>query len=102
MDKSNLQAAIEKLLNSKIVIKNYPMVEFINIDEFHDDGMLIDIVVNDEEMTADNMYYKEFDPHWLVDNYIKSALKYLGVKFKYVAFKVHTTSGKLVYHWLLD
>jgi hypothetical protein len=102
MDKNNLKGAIEKLLNSNIVIKNYPMVEFITVDRFYHNGMLIDIVVNDEDMTSDNMYDREFDPHWLVDTYIKDSLKYLGVNFDYVSFNVHTMSGKLVYYSVLD
>ena len=54
-------------------------------------------VVNDEDMLADNMYDKEFDPHYLVDIHMNRILKYLGLKIPDISFDVYTTSGKYVY-----
>ena len=99
MGEQNIKSAIEKLTSSKLIKQIYPMLDSIEVLDLSDNkkDMTIKIVVNDEDMVYDNMYEKEFDPHYLVDFHMNKILKYLGLKIPDISFDVYTTSGKFVY-----
>lgn len=107
MDKL-LVKGFEKLINSDVIQKIYPMVEHIYIknvvwnDSAGRPGYMINlnIVVNDSLMTKDNMFDLDFDPHWLVDKHISDLAKYLSIDIKNIFFTVHNLEGDLIYEWL--
>jgi len=99
MGEQNIKSAIEKLTSSKLIKQIYPMLDSIEVLDLSDDkkNMTLKIVVDDEDMVADNMYDKEFDPHYLIDYHMNKILKYLGLKIPNISFDIYTTSGKYVY-----
>ena len=99
MGNQNLKSVIQKLINSGLVKEIYPMVDSIQVMDLSNDKktMKLKIIVNDEDIVADNMYDKEFDPHYLIDYHIHKLLKYLKLKIPNIPYDVYTTSGKYVY-----
>ena len=74
---------LEKIVNSSAIMDIYPMVDHIEIR--HEDtgasgfGMDldridVDIFLNDSNITSDNMYDMELDPHYLIEKYLKQYL----------------------------
>ena len=62
---------LEKLINSSAIKDIYPMVDHIEIN--HDEDFItqrgnrridVDIFLNDPTITKENMYDREFDPHY--------------------------------------
>jgi hypothetical protein len=105
--------AFSKLINSDVIKNIYPMVDHIDVKSmewienpysetgyFHRQkpGYLIniDIVVDSPDMTHENMYDFEFDPHYLADHHIESLSKYLGIDIKGVIWSVHNIDGELI------
>ena len=83
MEKNTIKDAYSKLINSNIIKKVYPMVDHIDIVEFKKLPNLstiydlsVNIFVDDIDMTVENMYDSNFDPHWLTDHYLKNIAKY--------------------------
>jgi hypothetical protein len=77
---------LEKLINSSAIKDIYPMVDHIEIryngDLYAERGgeeWSVDIFVNDPTITKENMYDKEFDPHYLVEYHIKQYLPYFNI-----------------------
>ena len=105
--KERLTKVFEKLINSDIIKNIYPMIDHIDVKDFTwnlngaNSGYLIrlDIVVDSPDMTEDNMYDFEFDPHYLVDKYIKDFSKYLSIDIYAIFFTVHNLEGNLIYEW---
>ena len=105
--KERLTKGFEKLINSDIIKNIYPMIDHIDVKDFTwnlngaNSGYLIrlDIVVDSPDMTEDNMYDFEFDPHYLVDKYIKDFSKYLSIDIYAIFFTVHNLEGNLIYEW---
>ena len=91
-------SALHKLINSSLTKEIYPMLESIEITGLDlDKGMMsLEINVNTSDMTYDNMYDYDFDPHYLVDYHIKRLLPYIGVEVPYISWDVNTTDGKYV------
>jgi hypothetical protein len=94
-----LKNRITKLLNSGLIQKIYPMVKDIKVDSVDEDVlssyMHLTMLV-DDDITYDNMYEKEFDPHYLVQYHVKNLLPYVSVKVDYIGWDVYTTDGKYV------
>jgi hypothetical protein len=90
---------ITKLLNSGLIQKIYPMVKDIKVDSVDEDVlssyMHLTMLV-DDDITYDNMYEKEFDPHYLVAYHVKKLIPYISVKVNYIGWDVYTTDGKYV------
>lgn len=91
-DKSSNTIGLEQFLNSGIIKDVYPMVDKIEVvksDEFGNMTFRID-VVTDKRINSENMYGEGFDPHYLVDVYIKKYLKFFDIKHTgNLSFKVY-------------
>lgn len=97
---------LEKIINSSAIMDIYPMVDHIDV-RYNGDlyaprgwgGMEFDIFVNDPTITKENMYDKEFDPHYLVDHHIKQYLPYFNIDKSVLNFIVWGTDGEVIYSW---
>lgn len=94
---------LEKLINSSAIKEIYPMVDHIDVryngDLYADrgwGGMEFDIVVNDPTITKENMYEKEFDPHYLVEHHIKQYLPYFNIDKSVLNFIVWDLDGNII------
>jgi len=89
-------SALEKLANSKLVSKIYPMIDEISI--LYREGVVwIRINLKDPSITKENMYEKGFDPHYLIDYHMRRLMKYLGFeKYTPVDFVVYDAEGKII------
>lgn len=100
-----LTKSFTKLLNSGLIKSIYPMVDHITITKFKENpnfiayDMNIDIYLNDSTITKDNMYRKEFDPHYLAEKYVKNLANYLGTQIIRVGFKLFGPDGELLLNW---
>jgi hypothetical protein len=77
---------LDKLLNSKLIKRVYPMVDHIKTrviwdgdEEYPFYDISVRIYVNDEDMTTFNMYEKGLDPHYLIDFYMMDLIKMVSV-----------------------
>ena len=59
----------------------------------------VSIFLNDPSITKNNMYQKDFDPHYLVEKHIKDLSKYLGIDLNYIGFKLYGPDGDLILNW---
>ena len=96
MEHEYLKPSIEKLLN-KFIPNTYPMVESIEVVDLDKKSMQLNITLNDEDIHLDNMYDKEFDPHYLVDYHVKKLLKYFGLTIPYISWDVYNTNGDYLF-----
>ena len=91
--------ALTKILNSSLITNIYPMVKEVKVDKIDDDVlssyMHLTIIV-DGDITYDNMYKKEFDPHYMVDYHVKKLLPYVSIETNYIGWDVYTTDGNYV------
>jgi len=91
--------SLTKILNSTLITDIYPMVKKIQVDKLEEDElssyMHLTILV-DNDITHDNMYEKEFDPHYMVEYHVKNLLPYVSVNTNYIGWDVYTTDGKYV------
>ena len=105
MDKEIVSKALSKYANSDIIKSVYPMIDRIEIvhvyDNKHFEGYDLDILIylNDPDIDKNNMYIKEFDPHWLTSHYLKSFSKYLGVDIHNIGFELYDANGELILNW---
>jgi hypothetical protein len=90
--------ALTKLMNSNLIKDVYPKLDSIEIKSLNLDkgSMSLNIVVDVPNMTYENMYDNEFDPHYLVEYHIKRLLPYVGVVIPEISWDVITTDGKYV------
>ena len=94
---------LEKIINSSAIMGIYPMVDHIDV-RYNGDlyaprgwgGMEFDIFVNDPTITKENMYDKEFDPHYLVDYHIKQYLPYFNIDKSVLNFIVWSPDGEII------
>ena len=94
----------KKLINSDVIKRVYPMVDHIDITNIeyvnsssHPGYMIsFDIVVDSPEMTHDNMFDFDFDPYYLVDNYIVNLSSYFGIDIYMTTFSVHNLDGEYI------
>ena len=93
-------SALEKLANSNLLKKVYPMVDWIEIFYNKSDnrkGTLTAIIhLKDPEINSDNMYKKGFDPDYLVSIHFVNFMKYLGIDRMPVGFQVYGPEGNLI------
>jgi hypothetical protein len=96
---------LEKLANTGVIKDIYPMVDRVDIrneDPKIDgryDRLEVDIHVNDETMTKEDMYYSDFDPHYLVDYHLKQYFPYFDIDNTIVDFIVWGPNGEIIYSW---
>ena len=97
---------LEKLVNSSAIKDIYPMVDHIDIryngDKYAErgwGGLEIDIFVNDPTMTKENMYDKDFDPHYLVEYHIKKYFPYFDIDKMVLNFIVWGPDENIIYSW---
>lgn len=97
---------LEKLINNSVIKKIYPMVDHIDIRQDFSDVKFggyegfsrldIDIFLNDPDITKENMYDKELDPHYLVEHHIKQYLPYFGIENVVMDFIVWGPDGEII------
>ena len=94
---------LEKLVNSSLIRDVYPMVDHINLlcvdQEYYVDKIIFNIYLNDESITEENMYQKNFDPHYLIDHYVRNYSKYVGIDLSDVKLDLNVRSpkGKIIH-----
>ena len=94
---------LEKLVNSSLIRDVYPMVDHINliyVDQgYYKDKIIFNIYLNDESITEENMYQKNFDPHYLIDHYVRNYSKYVGIDLSDVKLDLNVRSpkGKIIH-----
>lgn len=97
---------LEKLVNSSAIKDIYPMVDHLEIR--HDEDSVtqrgnhridVDIFLNDPTITKDNMYDREFDPHYLAEYHIKSYFPYFNLNNIIIDYIVWGPDGNVVYSW---
>ena len=59
----------------------------------------VDIFLNDENITKDNMYDMELDPHYLVEYHLKNYFPYFNMDKVVVDFIVWGPDGNIIYSW---
>jgi predicted nucleic acid-binding protein len=69
----------EKLFNSDYIKKIYPMIDKIGDEDFPFYKLYLTVKLNDPTITSDNMYDKEFDPHYLYEGNLKYLLQFLNI-----------------------
>ena len=105
MGEEKLIKAYSKLINSDVLKSVYPMLDHIDIVKVKDNpnfvgyDMSVDIFLNDSSIDKNNMYTKDFDPHYLVGNHLKNLSKYLGIDFHRITFKLYSPDGELLLNW---
>ena len=97
---------LNKILNSEILTTIYPMLDHIEVKysgmgrhQWKDTPHYkVNIYLNDDSITRDNMYDKEFDPYYLVDHHLKNYLDYLGIDRygQLFSFSVFSPDGSFV------
>ena len=98
---------LDKLFNSDLIRKVYPMIDKIdcsvnwdNDETFPSYEIYLDIYLNDPSITEENMYRKEFDPHYLIDYHLVKLMKMAGIDMKEIEdfiIKVYNTDGEIIY-----
>ena len=99
---------LEKIVNSSAIMDIYPMVDHIEIR--HEDtgasgfGMDldridVDIFLNDSNITSDNMYDMELDPHYLIEKYLKQYFPYFDIRDVIIDFIVWSPDGEVIHSW---
>ena len=99
---------LEKIVNSSAIMDIYPMVDHIEIR--HEDtgasgfGMDldridVDIFLNDSNITSDNMYDMELDPHYLIEKYLKQYFPYFDIRNVIIDFIVWSPDGEVIHSW---
>jgi len=59
----------------------------------------IDIFLNDESITSENMYQMELDPHYLIEKYLKQYLPYFDMDKIVTDFIVWGPDGNIIHSW---
>jgi hypothetical protein len=96
---------LQKLANSGVIMSIYPMVDHIEIrsvelsprDRY--DRLEVDIHLNDENITKDDMYDSDFDPHYLIDHWLVQYLPYFDMDKVIFDFIVWSPNGDIIYSW---
>ena len=105
MGEEKLIKAYSKLINSDVLKSVYPMLDHIDIVKVKDNpnfvgyDMSVDIFLNDSSIDKNNMYTKDFDPHYLVGKHLKNLSKYLGLEFHRITFKLFGPDRDLILNW---
>ena len=99
---------LEKLVNSSAIMNIYPMVDHIEI-RHEDTGASgfgidldridVDIFLNDSNITSDNMYDMELDPHYLIEKYLKQYFPYFDIRNVIIDFIVWSPDGEVIHSW---
>lgn len=91
-------------LNSNLILPIYPMIEKLNAEVQKDEDdffkIYLEITLNTDNITSNNMYKNGFDPHYLVDKHMVDILKHLGVNKRDIInvwITVRNASGKIIY-----
>ena len=96
---------LEKLANSGIIKNIYPMVDHVeirngNIVTQRGNTLLnIDIFLNDESITSENMYERELDPHYLIEKHLKQYFPYFDIDKIVTDFIVWGPDGSIIHSW---
>jgi hypothetical protein len=99
---------LEKIVNSSAIMDIYPMVDHIEIrhEDTGDSGFGIDldridvdIFLNDSNITSDNMYDMELDPHYLIEKYLKQYFPYFDIRDVIIDFIVWSPDGEVIHSW---
>jgi hypothetical protein len=96
-----------KLFNSDYIKDIYPMIDRIETHVISDDDdefplytLFIVVHLNDSSINNNNMYEKGFDPHYLVQTYLKFMLKMAGISTRdiiQISVLVRNPNGEIVY-----
>jgi hypothetical protein len=105
----NKTKGLEKLINSDLIKKVYPMVDHITVDIYknpfnvfakNDTVLNFEIYLNNPDIIEKNIYESGLDPHYLVDYHIKNLLPYIGLdEITALNFVVYGTDGEIISKW---
>jgi len=104
-ENSVIEFALTKMLNSGLINEDYPMIKEIIVGDVNIDkrSIQLKIIIDDLSITAENMYEKMFDPHYLCDIRVPNLISYLGfpsTNFINNSFFVYNTDGKFIVGFL--
>jgi len=98
---------LDFLIGRSRIKEIYPMVDKITTGVEWDGDVEIpfyeidlNIYLNDNRITRENMYDRRFDPHYLVDKYMMRELKLVGInkgEITQVYITVYNSDGKRIY-----
>jgi hypothetical protein len=80
--------SLNKIANSSLLKRIYPMVDRVDISYYGEgrvrgrraDNYKVAVYLNDDTITHKNMYEKQFDPYYLLQHYIENEFfYYLGI-----------------------
>lgn len=90
--------ALEKISNSELISSIYPMIDNIEVhyvDGF--DSIILRFILNDPDITEENMYQKGLDPHYLIEYHLGNLLPYLGIpRTTKIGFTLINPKGKSI------
>lgn len=99
--------SLTKFLNSseigKEILEIYPMISKIDVYDLQEliSSIILRIYVNDSEMTDENMYQRDLDPHYLIDMHLAKYLPYFSVpRSTKIGFVVIGPDGKTIKSYL--
>ena len=80
----NLVKGFEKLINTDIIKKDYPMIDHFNLhwglNTYRKIILMYEIYLNDSSINEDNLYEKGLDPHYLVDINMPRYMRFFGLE----------------------
>lgn len=98
---------LDKLLNSEYFLLNLPMVDFIETEVIWDGDeempfykIHIRFYLKYSDITYENMFEKDFDPHYIVDKYIIDILKMVNVSsfnLSNIYISAYDVKGRIFY-----
>lgn len=98
---------LTKFLNSSEVghdiMEIYPMISKIDVYDLSEmiNSLILRIHVDDSEMTDENMYQRDLDPHYLIDHHLAKYLPYYSVpRSMKIGFVVIGPDGKTIKSYL--
>jgi len=101
----------ERLFNSDYIKRIYPMIDKIDVEVVWDGDedfpfykLYLTVKLNDPTITSDNMYDKEFDPHYLYEEHLRYLLQFLGISrntatIEQVYIKILGPDGKEIHNY---
>lgn len=91
-----------KILSSSKITDIYPMIDRIDAYQVPEiDRIILRIYVNDPDMTYENMYQKELDPHYLIEYHISRIAPYFSIpRNQKYGFVILNPKGKPIHSFM--
>jgi hypothetical protein len=93
---------LSKMLSSHRITDIYPMVDRIDAYDVPEvNQIILRIYVNDPEMTKENMYQRDMDPHYLIDYHLSRIAPYFSIpKGQKYGFVILNPQGQPIHSYM--